>query len=138
MTVRIAGIVILIFSAGFYSATQIKKEKQKISQLEDMCGLILYIYRNIETFMTPVNDILKSYEDYGKALSEYIETAKKFGLSYAAEHCPLLWENDIAKIFREFSKKIGTGYKEEELSFCKYCHTQLSEVLCEKNSDFSS
>ena len=137
MSIRIFGILILLLSAVRYSFVMVKREKQKIAQLEDICALVLYVQRNIEGFMTPVNEIVQSFEEYSESFSDYMVLAKNHGLNYALEHYPMLQKAEIMKVFANFTKKIGRGYKEEELSLCQYTYTLLTEALSKEKDDFS-
>lgn len=129
MSIRIAGFAFLILSAVYYSYVLIKNEKRKLNQLEDICSLILYTKNQIDAFMTPIDEIVSSYRGYSEAFTEYMKTAKEHGLSYASENCNLLIGKEADRLFRDFSHKIGCGYKDEEVNLCQYTHAQLSEIL---------
>lgn len=132
---RGVGISLLLISALLYSFVLIKNEKRKIAQLKDMCALVLYIRRNIDAFMTPVNEILDSFEGYGDAFSEYMTAAKKYGLPYASDQCQLIQNGEVVRIFTDFTKKIGSGYKADELNLCQYCYAQLEDCLKRETED---
>ena len=66
----IFGAVLMVGGALLVSTTIAEKEKRKIEILEALCRLITYIKQNIETFGTPIDDIIAGYrceilEGYG-------------------------------------------------------------------------
>ncbi len=137
MTIHLTGTAILLLSAVSYSYILIKNENKKLAQTEDICAMILYIKNNIEAFMTPIGDIIQSFSDYSDGFSDYMEAARKHGLLYASEHASLITGKESRRILNEFSRKIGCGYKDEEIRLCQYCHTQMTELLKKERDEFA-
>ena len=65
-----------------------------------------------------------------------MEMAKKHGLYYASEHYPMLQKNEVNRTLRTFAKKIGSGYKDEELNLCQYTYATLAECFEKEKAEF--
>jgi len=126
--IRFAGLAVLLLSAVSYSFVLVKNENRKLSQIKEICALILHIRNHIESFMTPLGTILRSYNGYGDAFCDFAETAKEHDLLYAAEHCRLFVDEETVRLLLEFSRKIGGGYKEDQLRLCDYYHKRIQEI----------
>lgn len=135
MPVKFVGSAVMIVSALYYSYLLIKNANRKISQLEGLCTLILYIKNNIDSFMRPVGDIINSFDGYDEAMEAFMESARTHGLAAAAENNTLSVGADAYHILRDFSGKIGCGYKEDEIRLCTYCHNAMQDILNRDRED---
>ena len=135
MMPRILGLGLLLASAFWCSLRLIRGANLRLSQTEGLCALIRYVRNNIDSFMTPIGGILSSFDGYGDSLSDFMEAAREKGLSYGTEHAALAIGERGMSILREFTTKVGTGYKEDEIRLCDYCLRAMEELLEEERVD---
>lgn len=137
MNLQVCGIGILIVSAVYYSYVLIHHAGIRLSQLEDTGALILFIRNHIESFMTPITEILRSFKGYSVYFEEFVCAAQELGMCEAMECGKLEIGPDAEKVLFEFSKKIGSGFKEDELRLCNYCHSAITEILKKEREDLN-
>jgi len=135
--VQMCGIGILLVSAIYYSYGLIRHAGVRLSQLEDADALILFIRNHIESFMTPLAEILMSFKGYSVHFEEFIRAAREQGMCEAMECGKLEIGPDAERILGEFSRKIGSGFKEDELRLCNYCHSSIAEILKKERDDLN-
>ena len=116
MTVRIAGGVILLISAVFLGVSLNTVRRSHLHALRRTVELIRQIRRSIDLFNTPrdaaCNDFHASMEELCAALAE------------------------DAQIVREFSEKLGSGYKDDTLKLCDFTMTTLEDRLKKAENEY--
>ena len=132
---RLVGFLVLIGSSVIYSYVLTQNTKKRLAQLEDILSLIRYIKINIESFMTPISKILISFDRYSSSSREFTETAQKHGLQYAADHCTLELGENALRILKDFSQRIGSGYKEDEIRLCEFAYNSLFEIYGQEKEE---
>ncbi len=118
---KLCGTIILLIASLVFGWKKIREERLKIRGAEDLGDLVEYISEQIEYTMKPLPEILGSYQSSFLAESGLIAAAQEYGVKEAWERCGnrlTLPEGNVRKIFGEFCKEIGRGYRKEELELC--------------------
>lgn len=115
---KIVGSLVIILASIVCSFMYEKRLKQQIDCLERFISFVKHIKSKIQYFSLPTNEIFSTYNDF-----EYIN-------SCISDKFSLLQKNEKS-LLDDFFKKIGAGYKEEELALCEFTCNALTEVLNE-------
>ena len=128
MLMKSVGCLLILVASSFISLILGKSGERRLRSLDETKRLVLYISRNIESFLTPVGDILSSY------ISEYLENS---GFSEAMRCdglCAAFLRGyiDLPPVAEDlminFSGELGESYVDDEIKKCSHCLRTLEEI----------
>lgn len=128
------GIFVLLATALYYSYSRQWLGQRKRQLLEELCGLMDWIQKNIECFAKPLDEISREYTS--PLLDSYGFYAKwqNQDLLAAFEELPHL-SDAVREVLLSYGRSVGKGYKEEELRLCRYTCEQLDRLLTKQKED---
>lgn len=115
---KIVGSFVIILASIVCSFMYEKRLKQQIDCLERFISFVKHVKSKIQYFSLPTSEIFSSYNDI-----EYIN-------SCMSDKFSLLSKNEQS-LLHDFFKKLGTGYKAEEIALCDFTCNALAEVVNE-------
>lgn len=133
----LAGAVFVLSAALAVSGSLLSKGKRRIEVLDALCKLIEYIKQNIDTFGTPVGEIVAHY-GYS-VLDKYAfgDAMRKDGLCSAAVQKLLPIGEEAQNDLAAFAENIGEGYRDEEVRRCGYYLSRFEAHLAEEKEHYA-
>ena len=128
--VKIIGAVTLLVASVYYGQVKITAERMRIIKLSAIMDMVKFIGEKIEHFSSPIPEILSEYRNSYLESIGYLEAIRTHGLSKTADIIGTSPTGEEYILIKQFSDSIGKGYKDEEVSLCKYTHHKLTE--CEE------
>ncbi len=132
------GACLLISSSIYYGASMIREESRKLTTADAVAELIRYIRDNIEHFMTPLPDILDSFENKTLENCGFLHEVRRLGLRETAEKLSSVIgsaDREVTAAFRDFCVGIGGGYKDDEVRLCDYTLERIGRRIGQMKSE---
>lgn len=101
-----------------------------------LCELLNYTRRMIEGFSMSGEIILERCEDELLASCGYSSAVRPKSFLEFFENCTIA-DDECKRIFGDFCRGFGKGYRDEQLRSCEYCLSLLTaraEVISNKNA----
>jgi hypothetical protein len=128
--VKIIGAVILLVTSVYYGQVKITAERIRIKKLSAARDMVKFIGEKIEHFSSPIPEILSEYRNSYLESIGYLEVIRTYGLSKTTDILGTSQKGTEYILIKQFVDSIGKGYKDDEVSLCKYTHLKLTE--CEE------
>ncbi|MBE6625777.1 MAG: hypothetical protein E7628_01160 [Ruminococcaceae bacterium] len=126
--VKIAGSVILLATSIYFGQVKITAERTRIKILSSFGDMIKYIGEKIEHFSSPLPEILSEYNNPYLESVGYLDAIRSHGLSLVPDCLKISQNHEEYILIKRFTDSIGKGYKDEEVTLCKYTHQKLAEL----------
>ncbi len=117
--IKILGGLLLLLAGGMAAFGIVRLERKRLSVLDAWLELLGYVRGQIDCFLTPLDEILKSAD---KALLDACGYSGKEPLTLA-----VLWKDsapypdaECRRLLASLVRELGAGYKEEQLKRCDY------------------
>ena len=121
----IAGSVLLLSSAAFFSYEKIRMEQARYGSLQEWMRFLNHAENQIRSFRTPYPDILTSFRRQED--TPFAQSLAQSGLT--AQLSVSLLPSGAAVVLQEYIEKAGSHYEAEELKLCEYTITALQVIL---------
>ncbi len=131
---KIAGALLLLFSALFAGVSLRRDERRRIANLSASVSLLRHARRKIELFQTPTDSLFVDFSD-----GFDVQIRKIFAEKKADEALSILAEqlSPHGEPLLKFAREIGCGYKEDALHLCDYCIEQMKSAHETAEESFS-
>lgn len=121
----IAGSILLLASAAFFSYEKIRSERLRYTGLQDWLSFLTFAENQIRSFRTPYPEIFTFFREqedtaFAHSLAQIGLTAQLSASTLPSGAIPLL---------REYVAKAGSHYEAEEVRLCGYTITALQTIL---------
>jgi len=130
---HIIGAVIIVAVCGYVGASLAGMCRIHTEQLEAFRVLIGHIGSRIDGFLSPLDEIFRSYCDKTLEHIGFFDAVAKYGCASALSHCRsrlYLSDNEYREL-EAFFGGLGHGFAEEEIKHCRYYESRFS-VISEK------
>ena len=124
--IKLLGCALILLAGGLTAISLVKYEKKRIRVLDGWIDLIFYIRSQIDCYLMPIGDILKSAD---------ADILKSCGVSGRCDSIEALYQksrfylNEEAKrLLSSFVKEIGSSYREEQVKRCDYYAAALRNL----------
>ena len=125
--VKLIGAATLLVTSVYYGQVKITAERVRITKLSALADMVKFIGEKIEHFSTPLPEILSEYSNSYLDRIGYLESVRSHGLNKTVSDLELSEADTEYILVMQFADSIGKGYKDEEVSLCKYTHMKLAE-----------
>ncbi len=125
--VKLIGSVALLVASLYYGQVKIRGERVGIKEVASLAEMVKYIGERIEHFSQPLPEIFAQYRNDHLESIGFLPYVRTMGISGAVENCRMTLDGDDRELFLKFAGAIGRGYRDEELSLCRYTYTKLTE-----------
>ena len=135
---KLMGTLILLMASVIYGSKKIAEERRRLREAEALADLVEHISGQIEYTMKPLPEILGAYQSEILASGAFTEVACTYGLGKAWDAYGFgigLPDGDFKRIFRDFTREIGRGYRKEELELCSLTLKQLRTEIDKYKED---
>ena len=120
----IAGSLLLLGSAAFFSYDKIRTVRTQVRHLEEWIRFLLYTENHIRAFRTPLPEIVSSFRR--DTDTPFAAVLMERGLADALDETAL--PGGAGKILSEYIDKAGGNYEAEELRLCRYTIDALERI----------
>ena len=141
MIVKLLGAGIVILASVFYGNDRIREEGIKLRRIAAFTDMIEYVRDNIDHFAAPLNDIFARYTSDELESIGFLAAVRERGLAAAsseAEREGYMDDGEIKKVFSDFCRRVGGGYKEDELRLCEYTLSQMHKRMNEMRENYTA
>ena len=116
--IKLLGALLVLSVGGFSAFGTVRYEKKRILVLDGWIDLILYIRSQIDCYLTPLGEILLGTDpDLMRAcMSGNGET----DLAAMLRSSSIYLDGSTKRLLESFVRKIGGGYREEQIKHCDY------------------
>jgi hypothetical protein len=116
--IKLLGAFLVLSVGGFSVFGTVRYEKKRITVLEGWIDLILYIRSQIDCYLTPLSEILLSTDpDLMRACTSGSDDAD---LGAILRSSAIYLDGSTKRLLERFVRKIGDGYREEQIKHCDY------------------
>ncbi len=128
--VKAVGAVVILSSAVFWSASQKKKDGERLRRLEAQIAFVRFIRDRIDRYLSPITEILRDCDEgvlrgvcIGCEDGECMDVQALRVLLRSGEYYA-----DGGEIMDSFLSSLGSSYREGEIAGCDICLRELSAV----------
>ena len=130
LIVKVVGAVAILSSAVFWSASQKKKDTERLRRLESQIAFVRFIRDRIDRYLAPITEILRSCDEdvicgicIGCEDSECMDIEALRRLLRSGEYYA-----DGGEIMDSFLSSLGSSYREGEIAGCDICLRELDSI----------
>ena len=130
LIVKVVGSVAILSSAVFWSASQKKKDTERLRRLEAQIAFVRFVRDRIDRYLAPITEILRSCDEgvlrgirIGCEDSECMDIEALRRLLRSGEYY-----GDGGEIMDSFLSSLGSSYREGEIAGCDVCLRELDSV----------
>ena len=136
MTVSFAAGASLVIACSLGVSVSLLSEKRKrISHTEAILGLISHVRSNIDHFLTPVDGIFAEFRNETLESCGFSAVLRDSGINGAVGSHTASVSDETEAILSYFSRSLGGGYKDDQLSLCDYCSEKIEAELKRERED---
>ncbi|MBR6807116.1 MAG: hypothetical protein IKM46_01920 [Clostridia bacterium] len=138
---KTVGCILILGASSCLSLILGRLGSRRLCALAEIKRLLVFISRNIESFLTPVGVILSSYHSDYLELCGFSDAMKNDGLCAAFLRGYADLPPEAEELMINFSSELGDSYAEDEVKRCRHYITVLEEIEAvekarvEKNRD---
>jgi len=126
--VKLIGSAVILGASVYYGQIKIRAERRKIEDISSFAELVKHIGECIEYFSQPLPEIFNEYRNEHLDNSGFMTIVKSKGLMYAVQNCGMSFGREELDNIIKFAQTIGKGYREEEVSLCRYTYSKLTDA----------
>ena len=127
---KAVGSVVVLSSAVLWSASQKKKDTERLRRLEAQIAFVRFVRDRIDRYLAPITEILRECDEgvlcdirIGCERSECIDIEALRRLLRSGEYYA-----DGGEILDSFLSKLGSSYREGEIAGCDVCLRELNSI----------
>lgn len=125
--IKFFGSLIIIISAVYCGLNKVKIERLKFREIAAFSKMIKYVSDNIEHYSKPLPEIFADMNDEYLEKVGLLQEIRLNGINNAISTYKFKLDDTEQKIVKSFAERIGTGYKDDELSLCRFTYGKLCE-----------
>lgn len=131
MTLKYAGMIMIFVCCTLLGNGLAVSEKRRIQRGEALRDLINFIYREIECFRTPLDDIYLNFSNEILEKNGFIRDMRKDSFKYALENMkdPLSYNEQTRIALINFADGLGKSEYQDQISRCKYILSLVDDDL---------
>ena len=129
IVLKIAGAVILLIAAVGYGALNIKANRAHLRELEAILRFLRHIRTNIEHLSRPLPEIYAGFSDAVLEENGFLPALRRDGIRSAVGAVQWRLSDGELSVLTEFAEALGRGYREEQVSLCRYTEEVLGGAL---------
>ena len=119
---KLFGAVLVLLVGTASALGTVRYEKKRITVLDAWIDLILYIQAEIDCYLTPLQDMLRISNS---PLMHVLQEGEKTDLGAILRSTSIYLDGNTKRLLESFVRKIGDGYREEQLKHCEYYLSSL-------------
>lgn len=120
----IAGSILLLASAAFFSYEKIRAERSRYAGLQEWLSFLTYAENQIRSFRTPYPEIFAAYREQNR--TTFSNSLAQNGL--VCQLSSSVVPNDAVPVLRDYVAKAGSHYEAEEVRLCGYTIAALQTI----------
>lgn len=127
---KAVGSVVVLSSAVLWSASQKKKDAERLRRLEAQIAFVRFVRDRIDRYLAPITEILRECDEgvlcdirIGCERSECIDIEALRRLLRSGEYYA-----DGGEILDSFLSTLGSSYREGEIAGCDICLRELNSI----------
>ena len=127
---KAVGAVVVLSSAVLWSASQKKKDAERLRRLEAQIAFVRFVRDRIDRYLAPITEILRECDEgvlcdirIGCERSECIDIEALRRLLRSGEYYA-----DGGEILDSFLSTLGSSYREGEIAGCDICLRELNSI----------
>ena len=127
---KAVGAVVVLSSAVFWSASQKKKDVERLCRLESQIAFVRFIRDRIDRYLAPITEIMRDCDEgvirgvcIGCENSECMDVQALRVLLRSGEYY-----SDGGEIMDSFLSSLGSSYREGEIVGCDICLRELTAI----------
>ena len=127
---KAVGSVVILSSAVLWSASQKKKDAERLRRLEAQIAFVRFVRDRIDRYLAPITEILRECDEgvlcdirIGCERSECIDIEALRRLLRSGEYYA-----DGGEILDSFLSTLGSSYREGEIAGCDVCLRELNSI----------
>ena len=127
---KAVGSVVILSSAVLWSASQKKKDAERLRRLEAQITFVRFVRDRIDRYLAPITEILRECDEgvlcdiqIGCERSECIDIEALRRLLRSGEYYA-----DGGEILDSFLSTLGSSYREGEIAGCDICLRELNSI----------
>lgn len=128
MSFKLIGAAMILLASVMFGRMKITEERRKNTLIVGMTEFVRGIRDNISHFRRPLGEIFESLSIPALETCGFIDLCRKNGIHTAWESISPLLPKDTAAVLEEFVRRIGSGYREDELELCAYTLQRLESI----------
>lgn len=127
---RLVGGCLLAAAFSLFLLSRLRREEKSLRLLSSLLSFIRELREKIAVFGTPLDEILRGYDDPVLTECGFLPTAKTRGLSAAGEELKkgALLSSPLVSELASFFSSLGKGFRDEEIRRCNAAETLLSSA----------
>lgn len=137
---KLIGAAVLLAASVIFGWNRIREEHRKIRDAEVLLELVEYIAEQIEYTMKPLPKILGTFEADALNGCGFLRISCEEGMWAGWERCKdklSLPQGDLGRIFGDFCREIGKGYRKEELELCGLTMKRMKAEMDRSRNDIA-
>ena len=134
MILKVFGSLLILGASSFLSLILGRIGSRRLCALAEVKRLLIFISRNIESFLTPVGAILSSYRSDYLDSCGFSDAMKRDGLCAAFLRGYVELPSEAEELMISFSSELGDSYAEEEVKKCRHYITLLEDIEAEEKA----
>ena len=130
LILKAVGSVVVLSSAVLWSASQKKKDAERLRRLEAQIAFVRFVRDRIDRYLAPITEILRECDEgvlcdirIGCERSECIDIEALRRLLRSGEYYA-----DGGEILDSFLSTLGSSYREGEIAGCDICLRELNSI----------
>lgn len=133
MFTKLAGAALMAFATCALAGAAAAGERRRYASVASLLRFLRFVRAEIAFSLTPMPEICEKFRDEGLEAAGFLEKMRKEGLTAALTDCrEALWlKEEEFLLLTSFSKEIGRGYRESELSLLDR-HIEALNALAEE------
>ena len=128
MSFRLIGAAMIMFSSVMFGRMKISEERKKRALILGITDFVRGIRDHISHFRRPLAEIYNSLSIPALEPCGFIDQCRKNGIHTAWERISPMIPAESFAVMEEFVRRIGSGYREDELELCAYTIRRLESI----------
>jgi len=128
MSFKLIGAAMVMLSSVMFGRMKIAEERGKNAMLTGMTELVRGIRDHISHFRRPLGEIYDSLSIPALESCGFMEILRKDSIEHAWESISPMMPKESAAVMEEFVRRLGSGYREDELELCAYTIRRLESM----------
>lgn len=134
MIVKTIGCILILGASSCLSLMLGRMGSRRLYAIAEVKKLLIFISRNIESFLTPVGTILSSYRSDYLDSCGFSDAMKEDGLCAAFLRGYADLPPEAEELMINFAGELGDSYAEDEVKRCRHYITLLEEIEAEEKA----
>ena len=138
MTLKYLGMILIVLSSTLIGSRLAISEKRRIERSEALCELVHFIYREIECFRTPLDDIYMRFSSPVLDNCGFMSDTREKSLKYALENMKdsLSYREQTVSEIISFADGLGKSEYQDQIARCKYTLSSMDADLKKAKEEY--